>query len=519
MENNAEDILEDVTEEISEDDKNFVNSLIDKLLLVCNALLPDEEELRPYQIPFARRIFESLITGDGARITALFSRQSGKSETLALVTSTAMITFPKLAKVYPYWFGKFKNGFWVGAFAPVEEQADNLYGRIVQRLTSEEAEMILSDPDISERIMSKGRTLRLKSGSLVRRTTCHPKATIEGRTYHLILIDEAQGADEVVVNKKIAPMGAAVNATMVLTGTPDYRAGVFYSLIKINKRGEVTRGRRRQNHFEVDWKIVAKFNKDYKEFVEHERERLGIDSDEFRLSYRVQWILEKGMFTTSERLDELGDKSMQSVVHAYHQTPVVVGIDCGRKQDKTIVTVVYVDWDNPDPFGLYHHHVLNWLDLEGEDWEDQYLEIVEFLANYSTWKVGIDVGGLGDVVAQRLKVLMPHVDIVELGSANSDQSVRWKHLNNLMEHRQISWPDGAKVRNLKKWKRFRQEMEDLEALHKGPYFLAEAPKSVNAHDDYPDSLSMACVLTILEDSSVDEVETYSNVFYQRNRLR
>lgn len=519
MDTLVDDILEDTEEDLNEDDHGFVESLIDRLILVCNSLLPDDEELRPYQTPFARRIFESLITNDGSRITALFSRQSGKSETLALVTATAMITFPKLAKVYPYWFGKFKSGFWVGAFAPVEEQADNLFGRIVQRLTSEEAEIILADPDIDEKIMSRGRTLRLRSGSLVRRTTCHPKATIEGRTYHLILIDEAQGADERVVNKSIAPMGAAVNATMVLTGTPAFHAGVFFNMIKINKRNEVSKGRKRQDHFEVDWREVAKYNRPYKKFVENERERLGADSDEFKLSYRVQWILEKGMFTTSDRLDELGDKSMQSVVHAYHQTPVVVGIDCGRKQDKTIVTVVYVDWDNPDPFGLYHHHVLNWLDLEGEDWETQYLLIVEFLANYNVWKIGIDVGGLGDVVAQRLKVLMPHADIVELGSANSDQSVRWKHLNNLMEHRQISWPDGAKVRRLQKWRRFRREMEDLEAHQKGPYFLAEAPTSPNAHDDYPDSLAMACVLTILEDAIVDEVETWDNVFYRRSSMR
>ena len=519
METNLEDTLEEMEDVLDEESNDFVNNLIDRLITICNALLPETDELRPYQVPFARRIFESLITNDGSTITALFSRQSGKSETLALTTATAMIIFPKLARAYPYWFGKFKNGVFVGAFAPVDEQADNLFGRIVQRITSEEAELILADPDIDERIVAKGRTLKLKSGSLVRKTTCHPKATIEGRTYHLILIDEAQGADARVVDKSIAPMGAAVNATMVFTGTPAFTKGKFFETIRDNKRDATVRGHRKQNHFDVDWKIVARYNPNYRKFVENERRRLGEDSDEFRLSYRIQWILEKGMFTTSELFEELGDKSMQSVVHAYNLTPVVAGIDCGRKQDKTIVTVVYVDWDNPDPFGLYHHRILNWLDLEGMDWEEQYFQIVEFLSNYSVWKVGIDVGGLGDTVAQRLKILMPHVDIVELGSANVDQNDRWKHLYQLMEHRQISWPAGAKVRNLRKWKRFRQEMEDLEAIHKGPYFLAEAPKSPNAHDDYPDSLAMACVLTTIEDSAVAEVETWDNVFYRKERFR
>lgn len=505
----------EVEDFLDEEDREFVDRLIDKLLLICNELLPEEESLRPYQIPFARRIFESMITNDGNLITALFSRQSGKSETLALVTATAMIMFPKLALVYPSWLRKFRHGVRVGAFAPVDEQADNLFGRITERMTSHQAITLMADPDIGDYPTSRGRTLYLQNGSLVRKTTCHPKATIEGRTYELILIDECQGADKLVVDKKIGPMGASTNATMVFTGTPDFNKGIFYETIRVNKRLATAR---KTNNFEVDWKTVAKYNPDYAEYIKGQKVRIGEDSDEFKLSYRIIWILEKGMFTTSERLEELGDSSMQETVKAYHGSPVVAGIDCGRKQDKTIVTVVFVDWDNPDPFGFHHHHVLDWLDLEGVDWEEQYFRIVEFLQNYSIWKVGIDVGGLGDVVAQRLKVLMPGVDIVELGSANSEQSIRWKHLKSLLDNKQISWPAGAKVRRLRKFKRFYQEMEDLEIQYKAAYVLGQAPSSANAHDDYPDSLSMACILSALEDTGqAEEVEVYSNIFYRSNR--
>jgi hypothetical protein len=503
---------------LDENDKAFVSNLIDRHVMICDELLPEEDALRPYQVEFARRIFESLILDDGAVLTGCFSRQSGKSEDLALCTCVAMIFFPKLAKVFPEWMGKFRNGIMVGAFAPVDEQADNLFGRITERITSKQAAAIMSDPDINEELLVRGRSIRLTSGSLVRKTTCHPKATIEGRTYHLIIIDEAQGADRHVVDKKIAPMGAATNATMVMTGTPTYEKGVFYETIRDNKRSEAAGGRR--NNFEFDWRTVAKYNPQYKKKIEKEKIRLGEDSDEFRLSYRIQWILEKGMFTTSERLDSLGDVSMQSVVHAYHRTPVVAGIDVGRKQDKTVVTVVYVDWDNPDAFGIYYHQVLNWLDLEGMDWEEQYFRIVEFLSNYNVWKVGVDIGGLGDVVAQRLKILMPHADVVELGSANSDQSARWKYLKQLLEHGQISWPAGAKVRARKNYKRFRQEMEDLEIHFKGPYVLAEAPNTNNAHDDYPDSLAMACILSHLEDlDDSGQVEVSTNLLYRRDLER
>jgi hypothetical protein len=519
----SEELQQEVSyEEISldEEDKQFVDNLIDRLIILCNELLPEGDTLRPYQVEFARRIFESLIVDDGATMTGCFARQSGKSETLALVTVVSCIFFPRLSKVFPHWLGKYRNGFWVGAFAPVDEQADNLFGRINERVQSDRAKVLMTDPAIDEFIVARGRILKFQqSGSLVRKTTCHPKATIEGRTYHLILIDEAQGADKVVVDKKIAPMGAATNASMVMTGTPAYNKGVFYDTIRDNKRSEA-RGAKR-NNFEYDWKSVAKHNLQYRKKIEGpygEKNRLGEDSDEFRLSYKIQWILEKGMFTTSERLDSLGDISMQSVVHAYHRTPIVAGIDVGRKQDKTIVTAVYVDWDNPDPFGLYYHQILNWLDLEGMDWEEQYFRMTEFLSNYNVWKVGIDVGGLGDVVAQRMQILMPHVEVIALGSANTDQSERWKYLKQLLDHGQISWPAGAKVRRNKTYKRFRQEMEDLEIHFKGPYVLAEAPKASDAHDDYPDSLSMACILSHLEnDEDSGSVEVSSNILYGRSQ--
>jgi hypothetical protein len=500
---------------LDETSKTFVAALIDRLMVVCEHM--SGRPFYEYQKPFARRFFESLIVDDGATITALFSRQSGKTETVANVVSTAMVMLPRLAKIFPDLLSKYKDGVAVGAFAPVDEQADNLFGRVVERLKSESTAKILTDVEINDEIIGKGRVVALKNcGSLVRKTTCHPRATIEGRTYHIILVDECQFADTFVIEKSVSPMGAHTNATTVYTGTSTYNKNVFYTAIQKNKRLATKRGAR-VNHFEVDWRIAAAENIQYKKYVSNKMLELGEDSDSFRLSYRLQWILDKGMFTTSERLDSLGDISMQSVVHAWHHTPVVVGIDCGRKQDRTIVTVVYVDWEHPNAFGLYHHRILNWLDLEGMDWEEQYFRIVEFLSNYNVWKVGIDVGGLGDTVSQRLKLMMPHIEIVDLGSAQSEQTLRWKHLKQLLESNDqlLSWPAGAKVRRLKVYRRFRQEMEDLEILFKGPYVLAEAPHETDAHDDYPDSLSMACILTNLGEDDVSEVEVYSNVLYSK----
>jgi hypothetical protein len=507
---------EDTEVVLDEDDEKFVERLVEKLMMICDVV--SGHPLRRYQKPFARRFFESLIIDDGATLTALFARQTGKSETVANVVTTAMIMLPLLAKVFPEWLDKFKEGVLVGAFAPVDKQADTLYSRIVARLTSDHALAVLNDPDVNGRLLAKGPTLRVRMPggieSLVRKTTAHPRATIEGDTYHIILIDECQGANDQVVSKSISPMGASTNATMIYTGTPTYQKNIFYTQIQINKREMTRRGRTRQNHFEVDWREAAKENENYLRFVRKEMVKLGEDSDEFKLSYRLVWLLDKGMFTTSEKLDACGDTSVQKLIEYWPHSPVVVGIDCARKMDRTIVTVLFVDWDHQDELGMYHHRILNWLDLEGLDWETQYFRIVEFLKNYRIFKVGVDATGLGDVVAQRLRLLMPGVDVVEFGSSQSDQSARWKYLRGLIDRRQIVWPAGAKVRRLKIWRRFRTEMEDLEIDFKGQYVLAEAPQLKDAHDDYADSLAIGCYLT--QSTEIEEggvVEVASNPFY------
>ena len=502
----AREELEDDLDEISQ---MRVDEIVAKMLVVVDELsgLP----LYPYQKPVARRIIESLIIGDGATITALFSRQSGKSEVVSNTIAACMIMFPVLAKVFPDLLGKFSRGFWIGCFAPTDEQAEIVYSRIVSRLTSDRAQAILSDPDIDDRfVKGVGNMMFLKkSGSLIRRQTAHPRSNIEGRTYHMMLVDECQAADARVVNKSIGPMGASTNATMVFIGTPSYEKGVFYNTIQMNKRAATKRGAR-QNHFEADWKEVSKWNKNYAKFVKKEMLRLGEDSDEFRLSYRLHWLLDKGMFTTSERIDDLGDKSME-IVHAWHKSPCVVGIDLARKMDSTVVTVVWVNWDMPDEFGFYEHRILNWLDLTGVDWEEQYPRIVDFLANYAIFAIAIDEGGLGDPVIARLKKMLPHIEILPMKSDRATQSKRWKHLKELMERGKIGWPAHAKTKRLKIWKRFSQQMADLELHFEGPYVVAAAPKASDAHDDYPDSLALACI--IAEEYQVPEVEVSRNPFY------
>jgi hypothetical protein len=507
-----EEFVEEEEIELDELSKAFVNKLIDRCVEFQTALVG--HELHPYQMPLARRIIESVIINDSEEITALAARQSGKSETIANTVATLMVLLPRLAKMYPDLLGRFKDGIMVGMFAPVEGQVETLFGRTVNRLTSDRALEILGDPEIDDsvgRVAGVTRQIKLKnSGSSLMMMTANPRAKIESKSFHLIVIDECQEADDFVVSKSIAPMLAYYAGTMVKTGTPTTHKNNFYNSIMLNKRRQTARTKR-QNHFEWTWRDVIKVNSNYEKHIKREKLRIGEDSDEFQMSYNCKWLLERGMFVTSTTMDRLGDTSME-IQRAWHRTPVVVGIDPARKIDSTVVTVVWVDWDRPDEFGYFDHRVLNWLELQGDDWEDQYFQIVKFLENYNVMYVGVDANGVGDAVAQRLKLLLPRAEVFSVGSSQPEQSKRWKHLKALMDRDLISWPAHAKTRKLRSYRRFRQQLEDLETKFTGPNFLAKAPDEAHAHDDYADSLAIACALTI--EMTMPQIEVSSSPFFR-----
>jgi hypothetical protein len=505
---------EDLHVELSEDDAKFVHALILRIIefgeFFCN------KKLFPYQRDYAYRIIESVVINDGEEITALFSRQSGKTETNAFVIATLMVLLPRLAKTYEI-LSKFQNGLMVGVFGPVDDQASTLWGRVVGFLTSERATEVLLDAEIDDSV-AKGRegrapmiTLR-SCGSFCRQQTANPRAKIESKSYHIVFIDEAQDADEYTVRKSIHPMMAFYNGTIVKSGTPNRVKGDFYKAIQHNRRLETRRGAR-QNHFQFDWRYCAKYNPNYERFVKKERSRLGEDSDEFQLAFEIRWLLDRGMLITASRLDELCDTSMK-IVRGWHQTPVIVGIDPAKDVDSTVVTVGWVDWDRPDEFGFFHTRPLNWLELQGDKWEEQYFQIYEFLKYYKIWKIGVDTQGVGGPVADRLDRLFPDVEVVQMESTRPAQTARWNHLMQMLNRGKLIFPAHSHARRLRVWKRFYQQMTDAEKHFVGPYVLVEAPDDdADAHDDYVDSLAIMTMLT--QHESMPEIEVTEDVLRGR----
>lgn len=315
---------------------------------------------------------------------------------------------------------------------------------------------------------------------------------------------------QVAGSRNYVANGIISHNTIVKIGTPSRTKGNFYKAVQLNKRRQ-TRTGMRQNHFEFNWKFCARYNENYNRFIRKEMVRIGQDSDEFMLSYELRWLLSRGMFVTEDLMEDLGNKTMQ-IVPVWHETPVLVGVDPAKTVDSTVVTVLWVNWDHPDEFGYYESRVLNWLELIGEEWEEQYFQITDFLRNYNVFAIGVDGTGVGDVVADRLARLLPRCEVHALKSSEQEQSKRWKHLQELMNRRRVSWPAHAKTRRLKRWQRFYQQMTDAEKRYRGPSMIVEAPDETDAHDDYVDSLALAVSLTA--EMSMPEVQVEESPFYR-----
>lgn len=264
--------------------------LVNRLFNFCEVY--SGRVMYPYQAQFSKRIIRSVLENDGAEITALFSRQSGKTETVAVTVGGLMIILPQLANMPMFMEDRrlmmFKDGFWVGIFAPSQRQAQTTYNRMRGRMQCKEAQAVLQDPDFRlDFTTSNGQTVALSNGSFCTAISASDGSNIEGESFKFIICEECQDISNFKIRKSIHPMGAAYNATICKIGTATTFKGDFFQAIERNKK-EYNEGKLRlKNHFEYNYKVVMKYNPKYAKYIEREKRSLGETSDEFRMSYCV----------------------------------------------------------------------------------------------------------------------------------------------------------------------------------------------------------------------------------------
>ncbi len=485
-------------------------------------------ELYEYQKEFARRICQSIILEDGEEITALFARQSGKTESVSVVVVGLMVILPTLAKTAGLKeddrINKYKDGLWVGIFAPNYELSGVMHSRMASRMQSDSMMRVLQDPELGIDLQGGRKVLRLPNGSYVDANSAGPQANIEGKTYHLIICEETQDISNYKIRKSIHPMGASTNATMIKIGTPNQQKNEFFDACERNRKRTAALGSHDlPSHFQYDYEHPSRNNPRYASYIEKEIERLGYDSDEFRMSYRLHWMLERGHFIAPEIFDACGIKKTHRIrtkrrgerisfklndSHYFNDNAtdnMVASIDIGRSNDSTVVTVAKVWWENPIMFAgedRYHFHIVNWLELQGDDHETQYPQILDFLANYKIGSIIVDATGRGDPIFDRLRADLYEggVNVLPFIFTQRSKHEGYTIMYQEIKSKRLTYPAGSYSRSYKRWQKFVKEMYELQKDWRGKYMDVHAPTGgkrsgrTEGHDDFSDSLMMLCYL-------------------------
>ncbi len=504
--------------------------LVSRILMLAEAIM--EKRLFMYQKEFAFRMIEAVINHEAEVLTALFARQSGKTEVVAAVNCALSIMLPVLANSPMFvddWrfnltdeqgnYRGFKNGFRVGIYAPKQEQADISIDRVRQFISTPTAEAVFKDLNIF--VLDKTSKVRFSHGSFIVSRSASEQSKIEGATYDLLVLEEAQDIGTLKVRKSLHPMVTSTGGCIIKIGTCSIEKSDFYSAIKSNKRSHAVGGVK--NHFEYNYKICQHYNSLYRDAIEKEKKRIGEFSDEFRLSYACEWILERGMFITWNEL-KAPEICIRHGLYGKIWTAsdpffqLVAGIDWGKVHDSTIVTVMAVDWRNPlfnqhiqtleesVEYTAYSKHVVGWLALLGDDYESQFAQITEYLKHFrGLRKIVTDANGVGQWGLDRMmthygnfdrgidkntnKPINGNVEIVGFTSSLQSNSDGYKLLHSDLKSHRLTLP-AINVHD-PMFRRACIELTDLRKEYRNGMLVCRAPDEPDAHDDMADSLMMA----------------------------
>jgi hypothetical protein len=478
--------------------------------------------LYEYQMDFVRRVVRSVVGFEGETITALWSRQSGKSESLAFVVDTLCVLLPALAKIIPA-LAQFKDGIKIGLFAPQSDQVVTTYTRALNRLKSDNAEMIMADPEIDTGITYDSKLL-LTNGSSLTGQTAGKTSKIESKTYDLIFIEEAQDMDDFLIQKSIEPMATATNGTIVKVGTTGTRKNDFYHEIQRNARRSIgVKSGLERYHFEYNYKEVIRqkrrqfeidqnpFHLNYERYIAKIIAKRGKDAPAFKLSYALIWDLESGMFISDDDWNKIINKKYGFVRTVEPEWDIRAGLDIAKDDASTILTIGRVMPDQP--FKPPKKQILRFIELRNMDYEMQHQVIVDYLIEYNVRALFADYTGVGRPFVDRLSYACGNYLTVEPYTfSRPSKSEMWLALRADIDNRRLIIPANDVARGENEYKQCEAQLKGMIKWFEGGYLVAEKSEDPG-YDDYGDSLGLFVLAGNMEVEDVPEVEEETNPFF------
>lgn len=521
-----------------------------------------------YQLELAIAIVRACLIKDipeESEITALYPRQCGKSEALAVVSIGCATTLPWLAKMFPDddRLSSYIDGFMVGCYAPKQDKAQIIYDRVRKYAEGTgdskhkaKIEKIYSELGIVL-IKSRGDSLAWNNGSVIKAISASEKVDNEGDTNSMVIIDEAQKISGFKINKELRPTLASTNGPMVLIGTATSHKGYYYSKIRDNE--DYQKKSKRRVHFQYDYKDVleqrrAAYNRELKLFDKYtaaddegkiellkqfptaknkprkyhlqyaahiERQlitiRHNIEEESFKMNYRLLWQDNRNIAIPKPLILSMRLPSIE-LNECIVMNPIGAGLDIAKGSsedaDKTVLTMMALDISNPMPDKLHRgkpsEYLIHYMKIvigiqtcQGSFEDEQYKRIIETISRYPTCSIlYVDATGMGDPVAERLAKLLHWIPVIPYSYNVATKSRMFKKYVPEFKSGRIRWAAGPRTQETIFYDEFLLQHEGLQRYYVGNHESYSAEDG--EHDDYPNSAALANLACehMLEDKSI-----------------
>lgn len=222
--------------------------------------------------PYQKRFISACLTSN--RVAGIWCRQSGKSQTVAIYTLSVSLLQPTVTLI----------------IAPTQSQSRELYNKIRDLAQDKEAikTQIIKSTETELRFVNGSRIISLPSGPT--------GATIRGYTADIVILEEAQGLKDSIVNTVITPMLASKKekGQLIKIGT-GWIKNHFYSSCNDAKYKVV----------KVNWKECVEVGQYSQEFIDEQKANLM--DVEFQTEYGADFITDINSFFPSELVDKCCD--------------------------------------------------------------------------------------------------------------------------------------------------------------------------------------------------------------------
>ena len=309
----------------------------------------------------------------------------------------------------------------IGIFTPRLQQAEVSIGRLSTFFQ-------MNEDKLNHKIVKITKDkVELDNGSYVCAVSASDQSNIEGLTFDVIVLDEAQKISDYTWSERIVPMGGATNAKLVKIGTPKTR-NHFYDCVEGKASNKWTVIKRDWTQCAQSWALGPIYLPDpktgivrpYSKFIVEQampkalKEEMfpnnpevwtegNLDIEDFRTQYMLEFIDGAGKFLTSVQVDKMRSGEFDWLDHGIIGENYVAGIDfagANPEGDATQISVLRVNRD-----GTKHK-------VFGKEFKDAtYPEQMYYIAGllggtnprFKCSKIFADYTGCGAAVVQTLQ--------------------------------------------------------------------------------------------------------------------